>query len=308
MTSPSPADGSEVLLTDVTLREHGQNVPAADLERFTVGERVALARALVDAGVRRIEVLSCVHPRVAPAMAPELLRAVARGLGRPAGVEIVTLVPNVRGYDSFVELGLGAGGAAHTVGLFHSAVERHNRANLRRSIDATVREMSAVFRRAHRDGTRVASYVSAAFGYVENGRLYRVADHVLADQVRRQLDLGASLVTLSDLQGLAGREETRRVWDMLLALDGGAHAPRLGYHAHHADPDRAVDLVEAAYRAGVRAVDASLRATGGCVTGAPGNAPTGRVLRRLEALGGLTGVDATAVAALAPPWLPASAG
>jgi isopropylmalate/homocitrate/citramalate synthase len=295
---PSP----EVLLTDVTLREHGQNVPASELSRFTPSSRAEFALALRDAGFVRIEVLSCVSPKVAPAMALEQLAALVRAMGRLGGVEVVTLVPNLRGYDSFRQLDLGNGGLQHTVGLFHSAVEQHNIANLGVSIDETVTGMREVARRALADGSPVAAYVSAAFGYREGGQIFRVSHRELADHVRRCFDMGARLVTLSDLQGLADEQETRRSWERILDLDGGAFASRLGYHAHHVDPQRALDLVEAAFRAGVRCFDSSLLETGGCVTGAPANAPTEGVLQRLHLLHGQTGVDSQAVAALAPPW------
>ena len=53
--------------------------------------------------------------------------------------------------------------------------------------------------------------------------------------------------------------------------------------------------MRAAYDAGIRLFDASLGATGGCVTGAPGNVPTEGVIELLEGLGADTGVDLNAV-------------
>jgi isopropylmalate/homocitrate/citramalate synthase len=293
----------EVLVTEVTLREHGQNVPASQLSRFTPSSRAEFALALRDAGFARIEVLSCVSPEVAPAMAPDQLAEVVRAMGRLDGAEVVTLVPNLRGWDSFCELGLGDGGLRHTVGLFHSAVELHNVANLGVSIEETVTAMREVARRALADGTPVSAYVSAAFGYREEGRIFRPGRLELEDHVRRCFDMGARMVTLSDLQGLADEQETRRLWEQVLDVDGGAYASRLGYHAHHVEPRSAVDLVEAAFRAGVRCFDTSLLATGGCVTGAPGNAPTEGVLQRLHRLGARTGVDDQMLAALTPSWI-----
>jgi hydroxymethylglutaryl-CoA lyase len=294
----------DILLTDVTLREHGQNVSAAGLVRFTPGVRARLALALRVAGFRRIEVLSCVHPRIAPAMAREQLESVLAELGRPTGLEVVTLVPNERGYDAFEELDLGPRGFGHTVGVFHSAMDVHNLANVGRPVADTVAEIERIARRAALDGVRLTAYVSAAFGFVDaGGRSHPVSVDAVQDQVRRHFDLGAAQVTLSDLQGLADGEETARRWDAVLAMDGGAFAPQLGYHPHHVDPAAAVDLVEAAYRAGVRCFDASLAAAGGCVTGAPGNAPTEGVAARLAALGAETGIDLAAASGLAPDWL-----
>ena len=292
-----------VRITDVTLREHGQNVPAEGLASFSPGARISLAHALRDAGVRRMEVLSCVHPRVAPAMARDQLAAVAAGMGTMEGVEVVTLVPNLRGYASFLDLGLGPSGLDHTIGVFHSAMDEHNLANLGRTVDETLAELQGLARRCAIDGVRLSSYVSAAFGYQDRGRLIGIADDRLLDQVRTLFDMGSVQVTLSDLQGLADEDETARIWDRVLNLDSGGHADRLGYHPHHTDPSRAVDLVEAAYRAGVRSFDASLRGTGGCVTGAPGNAPTEPVLERFDQLGVATGISTAQLATSTPNWL-----
>jgi len=292
-----------VRLPDVTLREHGQNVTVEGLRRFTPGERASFACSLASAGVRRLEILSCVHPRVAPAMATAEVEATLRAIGDLDGVEIVTLVPNERGYRSFQDLGLGPEGRGHTVGVFHSAMDEHNVANLGRTVAETSTAIAGIAGRAAADSVRLSAYVSAAFGYDDDGRFIGVPDERLCDQVRRLFDLGAVMVTLSDLQGLADDDETARVWDRVLGLEGGAYASRLGYHPHHADPERAVDRVEAAWRAGVRCFDASVRAAGGCVTGAPGNAPAGRVLARLDALGADSGIDTAAVAALVPAWL-----
>ncbi len=304
MTPTGPARPPvDVTITDVTLREHGQNVREDELPAFTAASRASVARGLQRAGIRRLEVFSCVHPRVAPAMARTLIEAVRDAMGELDGVEVVTLVPNLRGYRSFVELGLGGEGLGHTVGLFHSAVEEHNRANLGQSIGDTLAVLRRVFGECRRDANPASAYLSAAFGYREGSRLIAVPDAVLTDQVRRLFDLGARQVTLSDLQGLADANETARIWDLVLGLDGGRYAPRLGYHPHHVDPEQAVARIQAAYCAGVRHFDTSLGATGGCVTGAPGNAPTRRTIAGLDGLGARCGIDEPCLAGLSPGWL-----
>jgi len=287
-----------VIVADVTLREHGQNVRAAALDRFTVELRVATARALIDAGVRRLEILSCVSPRVAPAMAPELLAEVARGVGRRDGVRIVTLVPNLRGYETFRDCGLVEQG--HAVGLFLSADPAHNRANLGRSVGESLNDCEATAGAAQADGAAVVGYVSGAWGWQpsasgEHEPLYVGAVITLA---RRLAGLGCETVTLSDLQGLASALRTReRLEEVRRELPGNTV---LGHHPHHADPATSVALASAAYDGGARLLDGSLGATGGCVVGeAPGNAPTEGILAMLEQRGVASGVDRAAVEAAA---------
>jgi isopropylmalate/homocitrate/citramalate synthase len=70
------------IVTDVTLREYGQNVPARFLPIFTPEIRTEIAKRLIGAGFRDIEILSCVHPAIAPAMNRDALKKTSEKLGR----------------------------------------------------------------------------------------------------------------------------------------------------------------------------------------------------------------------------------
>jgi hydroxymethylglutaryl-CoA lyase len=287
-----------MIVRDVTLREFGQNVRASAADAFTLERRLWLARGLVAAGFRSIEVASTASPRVAPAMAVERLRPFLEALGRPGTTELITLVPGRAGFRRFLELGLGPEGLHHGMGVFVSAMDEHNLANLRCTVEETLADLAAFVPDAAARGTRVVGYVSAAFGFVPGKGEHRVrvgADRVAA-LVARLAGLGASSVTLSDLQGLAGPDETAAVLSEVIA---GAAGTPLGYHAHHVSAEAALENVAAAAGVGVRIFDASLGAVGGCVTGAPGNAPTEGVVARLERLGLGTGLDLVEVTALA---------
>lgn len=290
--------GTSAVLADVTLREHGQNVPAGELDLFPASLVVEVARCLVQAGVRRMEVISCVSPIRAPAMSPERIRAIARGVGSPPGLTLVTLVPNLRGFESFLELGLGPrpGGLGHHAGLLVSAVEEHNRLNLGQSIRDSLDACRLVASRAHLEGVPLVAYVSAAFGYAPSpGECVDVQGEHLAHLVESLRALGAETVTLSDLQGVRSPEETRHRLGELMAGLGEDASTWLGYHPHHREPEAGVELAKAAFDAGVRLFDGSLGAVGGCITGAPGNAPTEGLLSMLTAAGAFTGIDPVAL-------------
>ncbi len=314
-----------VTLADVALREHGQNVTAAGLDRFTAAFCVRTAQGLVEAGVRRLELLSCVSPRVSPAMSAPRIREIADRFGRwlrdsghhPA-VEIVTLVPNPRGLDSFFELGLGsakpgltghgsaerafaergAAGHGHTVGVFHSAVEAHNRQNLGRDVTGSLDWIREVARRAAEAGVPLVGYVSAAFGFRPrpDAEVIDASLDAVTRYVQQLRGWGARTVTLSDLQGLRTPAETRDRLGELIARLGDDAPTWLGYHPHHVDPTAAVALAEAAWEAGIRLLDGSVGAVGGCVTGAPGNAPTEGLLQMLRRRGTDPGVEPAALA------------
>ena len=98
------------------------------------------------------------------------LDTIAGGIGRQEGIHIITLVPNRAGYETFLDLDLGPEGYNHTMGIFFSAVEAHNRANLGRSIPETVSEYESIMKHAMAGDVRVVATLSAAFGYREEGR------------------------------------------------------------------------------------------------------------------------------------------
>ena len=290
-----------VTITDVTLREFGQNVPGTHLHVFTPEIRARLAFELIDLGFPGIEVLSCIHPKVAPAMHEEALRKISADLGRMDRVHIITLVPNLTGYRSFLRLGLGPDGFNHTLGIFFSAVEAHNRANLGRSIQETVDEYRTILKDAALRHIRVVAYISAAFGYLdpEEPAVVRADLREISRHMDLLFDLGARTVTLSDLQGVADHDETSRILRTILDLRKGRDRDRIGYHPHHVSGDQALKNSRVAFDLGIRRFDASLGGTGGCVTGAPGNQPTEGLVRLFNKSGIETGIDEEGVVALA---------
>lgn len=291
---------TQIIVRDVTLREFGQNVPVQGLEHFTVERRLWLARALIDAGFTTIEVASTASATVAPAMDVDALRPFLETLGKSQPTELITLVPGRGGYQRFLELGLGPEGLDHTMGIFVSAMDEHNLANLRRTVDESLEEMSAYVPEANHCGTSVAGYVSAAFGFrpKPGDAVIEVNTGRVAELIERLVDLGASTVTLSDLQGVAGPSQTEELLQEVISGKRPSPVP-IGYHPHHVSAERVLDNVEAAYRAGVGLFDASLGGVGGCVTGAPGNAPTEGVVERLHELGAVTNLDVERITALA---------
>jgi hydroxymethylglutaryl-CoA lyase len=289
----SGGNKDNVIITDVTLREYGQNVPANHLHIFSPEIRVEIALRLIDAGFTNIEIFSCINPKVAPAMNREALKKIAIDLGRINGVNLITLVPNKAGYRNFLDLDLGRKGFNHTIGIFFSAVEAHNIANLGRPIKETVEEYKEIARDACSKNIRVAGYISAAFGYFDPDRdvLIKADTDKVSGYVDMLFDLGVETVTFSDLQGVAGQEETGMFFETMLNIRKGKDIERLAYHPHHVSGEAAIANSRIAYDMGVRRFDSSLGGTGGCVTGAPGNQPTEKLVRFFNESGMETGID-----------------
>ena len=290
-----------VIITDVTLREYGQNVPSSFLGVFSPQRRTEIAQRIIRLGFKSIEVLSCVHPRIAPAMSEEAIKTIGRGLGRVGSCDIITLVPNKAGYGRFLSYGFGPDGYNHSVGTFFSAVEAHNLLNLGCSIPESLEEVKVIAKDASSRGVKLHAYLSAVFGFrePETGNILRADAQDVAGYLDLLFDLGAATVTLSDLQGVADQEETRKVLDRSLSLRKGRDMGEIGYHPHHVSGPKGIANSLAAYDIGIRRFDASLGGTGGCVTGAPGNQPTEALVRVFEEKGIKTGLNPEEVSALA---------
>ena len=290
----------EVIITDVTLREYGQNIPGNYLHIFTPEIRVEIALRLIDAGLTTIEILSCAHPKISPAMNKEALKKIIHDLGKINGVNLITLVPNNAGYNTFLDLDLGPDGYNHTMGIFFSAIEAHNIANLGRPLKETIEEYKKIIRDASSHNIRIIGYISAAFGYFEpeNGVLIKPDLDEVNNYIDLLLDLGVDTVTLSDLQGVATEEKTREIFETILNRRAGSEVNKLGYHPHNISPDAAIANTKIAYNLGIRRFDSSLGGTGGCVTGAPGNQPTEMLVDFFNSLGIQTGLNETKIFSL----------
>jgi hydroxymethylglutaryl-CoA lyase len=294
-------NADSVVLTDVTLREYGQNIPSNALDVFSPRLRIHIAQRLIQLGFRNMEVLSCVHPRMAPAMSDEAVKTIGRGLGRVESCNIITLIPNKAGYRRFLSWGFGPDGFNHSAGLFFSAVEAHNLLNLGNTIQSTLEDIRVIAKDAVSRGVKLVAYISAAFGFQEpeTRNILRVAAQDIAGYLDLLFDLGAATVTLSDLQGVADQEFTQKLLDDSMNIRKGRDIERIGYHPHHVSGSKAIANSMAAYEIGIRRFDASLGGTGGCVTGAPGNQPTEALVRFFEEEGIKTGLRPEEVSALA---------
>jgi len=283
----------KVIITDVTLREYGQNISSNYLHIFTPEIRVEIALRLINAGFTNIEILSCVHPKLAPAMNEQALRKVATDLGRVSGVNLITLVPNKAGYKNFLAMDCGPGGYNHTMGIFFSAIEAHNLANLGKPLKETVEEYKIILRDASLNNIRVIAYISAVFGYInpEDETFIKADIEKINYYIDLLLDLGVEIVNLSDLQGVANVEETGKIFETILRKRKGRDIDRLGYHPHNISGEKAIANSKTAYDLGIRRFDSSLGGTGGCLTGAPGNQPTENLISFFNSLGIETGLN-----------------
>ncbi len=232
--------------------------------------------ALAAAGLREIEVGSFVPPKLIPAMADtgEIV-AYARTL---AGVKVVALAPNLKGFQRALESG------AHKVTFPVSASRLHSQSNVRMTPEQMVEEVRKCAALPH-PGVEIEGAVSTAFGCTLQGAVPE--DEVL--RIAAALADFCDGVALADTVGYANPAQVKRVFRSVKKAIGDKLE---GAHFHNT---RGLGLANAlaAYEEGVRAFDSSMGGLGGCpfAPGASGNVITEDLVFMFEAMGVRTGID-----------------
>lgn len=287
MSVPSPDLPSRVTIYEVGARDGLQNEKAL----IPTETKAEFVRRLVAAGLPVVEATSFVHPRWVPQLADaaELMSGLTdetSGLGDSAR-DLPVLVPNERGLDRALELGL------RHIAVFGSATETFASKNLNRTLDEQFAMFAPTVERARGSGMDVRAYVSMCFGDPWEGA---VPIEQVVDVGRRMLDLGASQLSLGDTIGVGTAGHVTALVEAFVAA--GVGVDRLALHFHDTY-GQALSNVQAGLRAGITTYDASAGGLGGCpyAESATGNLATEDLVWLLTGLGIEHGVDLASLVA-----------
>jgi hydroxymethylglutaryl-CoA lyase len=240
--------------------------------------KLELLRALIAAGLTRIELTSFVSPRWVPQLADA--DQFVKLAQPPPGVTVSALVPNAKGFERALASGL------EEIAVFMSSSETHNRKNTNKSIEQSLDTFEEVVVPAREAGLAVRAYVSTVWGCPYEGEVPVSASLAIA---RRLLELGCYQVSLGDTIGVGTPLQTKRIVQAFLSE---IPAERLALHLHDT---RGTALANAlvGLDLGIRDFDSSVAGIGGCpyAPGAAGNLATEDLVYMLEGLGVRTGVD-----------------
>jgi len=249
-----------------------------EAETLPVEVRAEFVDRLTDAGLPAIEVGSFVSPKAIPQLADtdELYRRIHTA----SGVRYPALVPNLRGLERALEVGV------REIAVFTAATETFNQKNVHAGVDESIERFRPVVARAREEKIRVRGYVSTAFGCPYEGE---VAPEAVREVVHKLLDLPVDEISVGDTIGVA---TPSGVYDVIEALyDSGVTRAVLALHFHDTR-GTALANVYAGLECGVATFDASAGGLGGCpyAPGASGNLATEDLLYLLDGLGIETGV------------------
>ncbi len=253
----------------------------------SVEDKLRFCDLLADAGLREIEATSFVSPRAIPQLA-DADELMAR-LDRRPGVRYAALVPNARGLERAVAVGLDA------ICVFTAATDSYARHNINMSIAESLAAFAPIVATARERGWWVRAYVSTAFGCPYTGE---VPERAVVEVSHALLALGVDELGISDTVGAAGPADVRRVLGALAGAGIGADA--IGLHFHDTRGTALANVVTA-LELGFRTFDASTGGTGGSpfAPGSAGNLATEDLVYLLDREGMRHGVDLDRVLAAA---------
>lgn len=264
----------QIIINEVGLRDGLQNHPV----RIATHDKRRLLDALLAAGIRHLEPVSFVHPKIVPAMADAA--ALTALLPQDKGVQYTALVPNLKGY----ELAKSAGYTR--IALVIATTDSFNERNLKMSLADAIASSQQILAACKIDGLTSLSYISGALVCPYDGAVKPAVSQKLAEDM---LDAGSDEIAIADT---VGGGEPRQLQTLLRSLMQHVDASRFTVHLHDTR-GLAQTLAWVAVEEGVRRFDASIGGLGGCpfAPGATGNVATEDLVYLFEAAGFDTGID-----------------
>lgn len=235
-------------------------------------DKIEWINMLSETGVQMIEYSSFVHPKWIPALSDVV--EVGKGIKRNPNVSYSALIPNLKGLENALQVGID------DASVFMSVSESHNMKNINKTIEQTFPVIKEVINQAKNAGVSVTGYISTVFDCPFEGR-------ISPDQVIRVLDklleFGVDSISLGDTIGSAVPAQTEELLDAVLKR---YPADKIFMHFHDTR-GMAIANILTSMNMGITHFDSSIGGLGGCpyAPGAKGNVATNDVLYLLHGLG-----------------------
>lgn len=263
-----------VKIVEVGPRDGLQN----EKQALSIEQRLSFINDLIDAGLKSIEVGSCVSAKWVPQMAQsdELFKL----LPQRNDLNLSLLTPNLKGFEAAQAVG------CKEVAVFTAASESFTRKNINCSIDESLERFSEIFQAAQANNVRVRGYVSCMVDCPYEGA---IDPKQVVNVVKRLHDMGCYEISLGETIGTATPDRVQKVWQACLAeLDSKI----LAGHFHNTY-GMAIANIYQSLQQGIRVFDSSLAGLGGCpyAKGSSGNVATEDLYYLLSHIGYETGIN-----------------
>ena len=268
-----------IIIEEQGLRDGIQNLSTI----IPTEKKVAYIHQLVDAGIKRIQVASFVHPKLVPQMADAAL--VCASINKKPNVLYSGLVLNEKG----VERGIAAG--LNHLSCSISASDTHSQKNARKTILEARQSFQNMVKLCKQNDLLVRGGIQCAFGCRYEGEIKR--EHIY-DMVKSHLDADIDELSLADSTGMGNPQQILEMMHKIIELAGSTP---IILHLHNTENKGYANLFAAIY-AGVKIFDTAFGGLGGCpfIKGASGNIATEDSVHMIEQMGYSTGVNIDKIA------------
>jgi hydroxymethylglutaryl-CoA lyase len=275
----------KVNIVEVGPRDGLQSEP----EILSTASKAEFISRAIDAGIKRLEVASFVHPKKVPQMADA--EALLAKLPLREDVSYIGLVMNERGLDRALTT------PVHEIGMVVVATDTYNKRNQGVPTDESISAWLKIAARAKANGKIANVMISSAFGCPFEGE---VSPGRIVEIAKRVMEAEPAEVGIADSIGVA---VPNQVTELLGMLQEALGAVPLRCHLHNTR-NTGLANAQAAIDAGAISIDASIGGIGGCpfAPAATGNIPTDDLLYMLNRSGIDTGISLDKII-VASTWL-----
>ena len=274
-------NSNSIIIEEQGLRDGLQNLPRV----LPLEMKLDFIRRLVDAGLRRIQVTSFVHPKWVPAMADA--EQLCASLSPEKGVEFSALVLNNKGVERAVNAGI------QYVAASISASDTHSRKNANKSLKDAQQEFREMTALARQHQLVVRGGLQCVFGCRYEGA---ISEEIIYDMTKHHLDCGVQEMAFADSTGMGNPLQMKSMLPRLIEICGDVP---ITLHLHNTENKGYANLM-AALETGIKQFDTAFGGLGGCpfIKGATGNIATEDSVHMLHQMGYTTGIDLQKVAAI----------
>lgn len=239
-------------------------------------DKLQLINKMIDAGIRRMEVASFVHPKRVPQMADA--EAVIEGLPDRKDMTYIGLCLNKRGVLRGLATREGNKRGIDEAGCVVVASDTFGEENQGQTIEQGIKESREMVRFAKAEGLNAQVTISAAFGcpfegHVPPETVLRIASEIAEEE--------PSEIALADTIGVGVPSQVADLFSRLKELLPASISMRAHFHDTR---NTGIANAWAAIGAGVNTLDSSLGGLGGCpfAPNATGNIATEDLVNLLE--------------------------
>ena len=248
-------------------------------------KKIQIINALVEAGVKRIQVASFVNPKKIPQMADA--DNLYPQIPQTNDVVYSALVLNPKGMERAVRAGV-----THVTASI-SASNTHSQRNTGMSLDAARKQFSEMVAIGKSHALTIRGGLQCVFGCRYEGR---IDPQVVMDMLKEQQDLGIDEIELADTTGMANPRSIHEICDSAITVAG---EKPVYLHLHDTEGKGLANAL-AALQVGITHLATAFGGMGGCpfIKDASGNIATEDLVFMLHQMGIETGIDIDKIAAI----------